>query len=164
MLQLQGFRAVQCVGLFRNSRCASCFWFRRFPPGGSEGFETVLIVGSFFPCVYYGFYCDTHFQIIYLSIIAALGVGGSWDHAAPFLAFRINEAFGVGAAYIVLNPEYRKPSHRGARTKVFIALGSSGVIPVLHGLVSHGFTKLCVEMGFAWLVASGALYIAGALL
>lgn len=78
--------------------------------------------------------------------------------------FKVDEPLEIGAAYIVLNPEYRKPSHRGARTRVFIALGSSGVIPVLHGLVSHGFQKLCVEMGFAWLLVSGALYIVGALL
>src|ERR1700735_4598453 len=28
----------------------------------------------------------------------------------------------LGAAYIVLNPEYAKPTHRGARTQVFIGL------------------------------------------
>ena len=64
----------------------------------------------------------------------------------------------------MLNPEYRKPTHRGARTKVFIFLGLSGIIPTLHGLVTHGFYTLCYEMGFGWLLASGALYIIGALL
>ncbi|KAJ3540853.1 hypothetical protein NM688_g6169 [Phlebia brevispora] len=103
----------------------------------------VLIVGSFFPCIYYGFFCEAHIQFIYLSAISIAG---------------------LGAAYIVLNPEYRKPSHRGARTKVFIALGLCGIVPVLHGLITHGFHKLCVEMGFGWLVTSGILYINGALL
>ena len=68
----------------------------------------------------------------------------------------------LGAAYIVLNPEYRKPTHRGARTKVFCALGLSAVIPIIHGLFDHGFTTFYVEMGFKWLVASGALYLSGA--
>ncbi|KAI0763120.1 HlyIII-domain-containing protein [Trametes elegans] len=103
----------------------------------------VLIVGSFYPCIYYGFYCDPHYQAFYLSGITVAG---------------------LGAAYIVLNPEYRKPTHRGARTKVFILLGLSGIIPTLHGLVAHGFYTLCYEMGFGWLLASGALYIVGALL
>ncbi|KAH9899349.1 HlyIII-domain-containing protein [Cubamyces lactineus] len=103
----------------------------------------VLIVGSFFPCIYYGFFCDPHYQTFYLSGITVAG---------------------LGAAYIVLNPEYRKPTHRGARTKVFILLGLSGIIPTLHGLVTHGFYTLCYEMGFGWLLASGALYIIGALL
>ncbi|KAH9855334.1 HlyIII-domain-containing protein [Lenzites betulinus] len=103
----------------------------------------VLIVGSFFPCIYYGFFCDPHYQTFYLSGIAIAG---------------------LGAGYIVLNPEYRKPSHRGARTKVFILLGLSGIIPTLHGLVTHGFYTLCYEMGFGWLLVSGMMYIVGALL
>ncbi|KAI8969396.1 HlyIII-domain-containing protein [Trametes punicea] len=102
-----------------------------------------LTVGSFFPCVYYGFFCDPHYQTLYLTGITAAG---------------------LVAAYIVLNPEYRKPSHRGARTKVFIFLGLSGIIPTLHGLVTHGFYMLCYEMGFGWLLTAGALYMVGALL
>ena len=64
----------------------------------------------------------------------------------------------------MLDPEYAKPSHRGARTRVFIALGMSAVVPVAHGLAAHGPRTLWTEMGFGWLLASGALYIAGALL
>jgi hypothetical protein len=70
----------------------------------------------------------------------------------------------IGAAYIVLNPEYSKPTHRGARTKVFIGLGISAVFPVTHGFLAHGFIELLAEMGFGWLLTSGALYISGALL
>ncbi|CCL99603.1 uncharacterized protein FIBRA_01621 [Fibroporia radiculosa] len=112
----------------------------------STAFNTnlaVLTVGSFFPCIYYEFFCDTPLQILYLSLIVVVG---------------------MGAAYIVLDPEYRKPTHRGARTKVFIALGLCAVFPVAHGLVTHGIYKLWSEMGFGWLLASGLLYISGALL
>jgi len=35
----------------------------------------VLIVGSFFPCIYYGFYCDPHIQVFYLSLISISGMG-----------------------------------------------------------------------------------------
>ncbi|KAH7907291.1 hemolysin-III related-domain-containing protein, partial [Hygrophoropsis aurantiaca] len=103
----------------------------------------VLTVGSFVPCLYYGFYCEPFSQIIYLCFIGLAG---------------------LGAAYIVLNPEYAKPTHRGARTKVFIGLGLSALVPVMQLLISHGFTKLFSEMGFGWLLTSGALYIAGALI
>ncbi|KAI0066838.1 HlyIII-domain-containing protein [Artomyces pyxidatus] len=103
----------------------------------------VLTVGSFFPCIYYGFYCDRLNQSVYLSMITCAG---------------------LGAAYIVLNPEYAKPTHRGARTKVFIGLGLCSVLPVSHALISHGFYTLCQEMGFQWLLLSGTLYIVGALL
>ena len=70
----------------------------------------------------------------------------------------------IVAAYIVLNPEYRKPTHRGARTKVFIALGLCGVVPVTHGLFTYGFFGLCCELGFGWLITAAVLYINGALL
>ncbi|EKM58051.1 uncharacterized protein PHACADRAFT_89788 [Phanerochaete carnosa HHB-10118-sp] len=103
----------------------------------------VLIVGSSLPCIYYNFFCEWHFQILYLLLISSAG---------------------LAAAYIVLNPEYRKPTHRGARTKVFIGLGLCGIVPVTQGMVTHGFMKLCHEMGFGWLFASGVLYINGALL
>ncbi|TCD63067.1 hypothetical protein EIP91_006023 [Steccherinum ochraceum] len=103
----------------------------------------VLIVGSFFPCVYYGFYCDPHWQTLYLLAITIAG---------------------AGAAYIVLNPEYSQPTHRHARTTVFAALGLCGVLPVLHGIFAQGFTKMIFEMGYAWLLLSGALYFVGALL
>jgi len=103
----------------------------------------VLTVGSFFPCIYYEFFCNPGLQTLYLSLIVLVG---------------------MAAAYIVLDPEYAKPSHRGARTSVFIALGLVAVFPVCHGLVTHGFDKLLSEMGFGWQLASGALYIFGALL
>lgn len=70
----------------------------------------------------------------------------------------------LGASYIVLNPEYLKPTHRAARTTVFVALGLCGVVPVLHGIISHGFTNMIHEMGFMWLLVSAALYLIGALL
>ncbi|KAF7984693.1 hypothetical protein HWV62_12984 [Athelia sp. TMB] len=71
---------------------------------------------------------------------------------------------GLGAAWIVLDPEYGKPTHRGARTKVFIGLGLSAVFPVTHLFVTHGFSKLIQEMGIGWLITSGGFYIFGALL
>lgn len=69
-----------------------------------------------------------------------------------------------GAAYIVLSPEYSKPTHRGARTKVFIALGLSAVIPVTHALKIYGSHTLRTEFGFDWVILSGTLYISGALI
>ncbi|KAL5522984.1 hypothetical protein ACEPAF_1251 [Sanghuangporus sanghuang] len=103
----------------------------------------VLIVGSFFPAVYYAFFCEPVLQGTYLSGILLAG---------------------LGAAFIVLNPEYSKPTHRGARTKVFIALGLSAVVPLSHALLTHGLGTLREEMGVHFVVLSGALYIFGAVL
>jgi len=103
----------------------------------------VLIVGSFYPSIYYGFFCDSYVQAFYLVTITIAG---------------------LGAAYIVLNPEYAKPTHRGARTAVFIGLGLCAIVPTTHLFLTHGFNKLVAEMGVNWLLTSGALYIGGALL
>lgn len=35
----------------------------------------VLTVGSFVPCLYYGFYCEPVLQICYLCTIAVVGAG-----------------------------------------------------------------------------------------
>ncbi|KAH6917946.1 hemolysin-III related-domain-containing protein, partial [Coprinopsis sp. MPI-PUGE-AT-0042] len=102
----------------------------------------ILIVGSFFPSIYYGFFCDPHLQAFYLSAITVMG---------------------VGAACIVLNPEYAKPTHRVARTSVFVGLGLCAVAPVGHLLLTtHGIHELMIHMGFRWLLLSGVLYLVGA--
>lgn len=70
----------------------------------------------------------------------------------------------LAAAYIVLNPEYARPTHRHARTRIFIALGLCSVFPVSHLMLSHGIDVLFREMGFFWLLAAGVMYITGAVL
>ena len=39
--------------------------------------KLVLTVGSFYPCIYYGFYCEVHFQATYLTLITLAGLGQS---------------------------------------------------------------------------------------
>ncbi|GAW05141.1 hypothetical protein LENED_006978 [Lentinula edodes] len=102
----------------------------------------VLTVGSFYPCIYYGFFCEPQFQALYITAITLVG---------------------IGAAYIVLNPEYAKPTHRGARTSVFIALGLCAVFPMSHWLIEHGFRTM-LDMGLHYLAISGCFYVVGALL
>ena len=70
----------------------------------------------------------------------------------------------VGATYVVLNPEYAKPTHRGARTGVFIALGLCAIVPAMQLVIRHGTLKVFSEMGFGWLLSSGTSYIVGALI
>ncbi|KAJ7359149.1 hemolysin-III related-domain-containing protein [Mycena albidolilacea] len=103
----------------------------------------ILTVGSFYPCLHFAFFCHPRLQIFYIVSISVIG---------------------LGAAYIVLNPEYAKPTHRGARTSVFIGLGLAGVVPVTHCLIIEGSHKVLSELGFSWVLVSGAFYISGALL
>jgi len=103
----------------------------------------VLTVASFYPGIYYMFFCYPVYQLVYLTAITLAG---------------------LCAAYIVLNPEYAKPTHRGARTKVFIALGLCSIAPVLHALVFHGYRKLSNDLGFRFLLLMGFSYNFGAII
>jgi len=137
--------AASCLGasaLFHTSSCHSQKVASRCHAYDYSGI-IILIVGSFFPAIYYGFFCDTQLKILYLTGISLAGLGAAW---------------------FILNPEYSKPTHRGTRTFVFIALGLSGMVPASHLIATHGVHELVTDMGVAWLLTSAALYIAGALL
>jgi adiponectin receptor len=45
---------------------------------------------------------------------------------------------------------------------MFVAMGASAVIPVLHGVSLFGVTQLERQMGLSWLVLQGVLYVSGA--
>lgn len=47
---------------------------------------------------------------------------------------------------------------------MFISLGLSGVVPVIHGLLIYGYRGLENRMSLKWVVISGVLYIIGAVL
>ncbi|PSS05129.1 hemolysin-III related-domain-containing protein [Coniella lustricola] len=103
----------------------------------------LLIVGSYVPALYYGFYCLPRLMGLYLSGIVLLGLGCltvSWfEH-------------------------FRTPEWRPYRAMMFVGLGVSGVVPVLHGLTIYGFSELNERMGLSWVLLQGVLYISGAFL
>ena len=47
---------------------------------------------------------------------------------------------------------------------MFIGLGLSGVIPVIHGAIIYGFQGLEDRMSLKWVVLHGVMYIFGAVL
>jgi adiponectin receptor len=38
-------------------------------------FSPALILGSCYPCLYYGFYCEQHYRIGYILLITLAGLG-----------------------------------------------------------------------------------------
>jgi adiponectin receptor len=122
----------------------------------------VLIVGSFFPCVYYAFYCEPRYRTFYQCLITIAG-SGLFTYS-PVSGRSLTTYHGTAAAYTVLSPTYGTPEYRGTRTAVFIGLGLCAVFPVTHAAVMQGFGSLTRDLGFGWLLLSGALYIIGALL
>lgn len=49
-------------------------------------------------------------------------------------------------------------------TGVFLALGCSGIFPVIHIMVMHGVQKGSQQMSLGWLILMGFCYILGAVL
>ncbi|KAJ7741413.1 hemolysin-III related-domain-containing protein [Mycena maculata] len=137
--------AIFCLGasaFFHTSTCHSEEVSSRCHALDYSGI-VILTVGSFYPSLYFGFFCQPRLQIFYLAAISSIG---------------------LVAAYIVLSPEYSKPTHRAARTTVFVGLGLSGVGPITHCLLTEGYQRVFSDLGFGWVVLCGALYILGALL
>jgi len=103
----------------------------------------VLIVGSFYPAVYYGFFCYPIWQTTYL--IAITIAGGC-------------------AMYTVISPIYSYPAYRRQRTYVFLTLGLSTIVPVLHALALFGLKGANDAFSLVWVCIGGLFYVVGALL
>jgi predicted membrane channel-forming protein YqfA (hemolysin III family) len=69
---------------------------------------------------------------------------------------------GIGCAIVSILPSFRTPKWRPFRAGMFVAMGTSAIVPVLHGIYLFGFPQLERQMGVSWLVLQGILYISGA--
>ncbi|KAG0052196.1 hypothetical protein BGZ83_002883 [Gryganskiella cystojenkinii] len=102
-----------------------------------------LIVGSFYPAIFYGFYCFKTWQIMYISLISL---------------------FGAATIVAVIRPEFRQPQYRWIRSCLFLAMGLSSVFPVIHALVIYGSALAQKAIALNYMVCMGASYVIGALL
>ncbi|XP_065647016.1 adiponectin receptor protein 1 isoform X3 [Hydra vulgaris] len=102
-----------------------------------------MIMGSFVPCIYYGFYCNPYEKIAYLVSMMVLG---------------------ICSIIVSLWDKFATPAFRPIRAGVFLALGCSGVIPVGHMLVKYGSKQALEQAAIGWLSIMGLCYIVGAIL
>ncbi|KAJ5918912.1 hypothetical protein N7454_010056 [Penicillium verhagenii] len=100
-----------------------------------------LIVGSFVPSVFYGFYCVPELQHRYWTMICTIG---------------------LGCVCVSIVPRFRTPRWRPFRAAMFVGMGLSAAFPVLHGLALFGFDRMRQQIGLSWLLLQGFLYILGA--
>ncbi|KAE8146538.1 hemolysin-III related-domain-containing protein [Aspergillus avenaceus] len=100
-----------------------------------------LIVGSFVPSIYYGFYCEPGLQRLYWTMICTIG---------------------IGCVFVSILPQFRTPRWRPFRAAMFVGMGLSAVFPVLHGLRMYGIEQMTRQIGLGWLLLQGFLYILGA--
>ncbi|UYV83357.1 ADIPOR2, partial [Cordylochernes scorpioides] len=103
----------------------------------------VLIMGSFVPWLYYGFYCEFFKKLIYLTLVLILG---------------------VCSMVVSLWDRFGEPRFRWLRAGLFMAYGLMGVIPAVHYLVENGFIRAISQASLGWLFLMAVLYILGALL
>lgn len=137
--------AIICLGFsfaFHTLSCHSAEIGRLFSKLDYCGIA-LLIMGSFVPWLYYGFYCHYQPKVIYLSIVSVLGclsiIVSLWD-------------------------KFSEPGLRPLRAGVFMSFGLSGVIPAIHYLLMEGWINSISRASLGWLVLMGLLYIIGALL
>ena len=137
--------AIVCLGLsfmFHTVSCHSSVIQRAFSKLDYMGIS-LLIVGSFIPWIYYGFYCRPGPTISYITLISVLG---------------------VGAIIISLWDKFGESRFRPLRAGVFAGMGLSGIVPCVHFLWTDGLRRLIDENSFYWLLAMAVLYLLGTVL
>jgi len=72
---------------------------------------SLLISGSFFPPIFFAFYCHPFWQILYLGTISVLGIAGITCGLFEF---------------------YHRPSFNSIRILSVVGTAASGVVPIIH--------------------------------
>ncbi|KAG6603018.1 Adiponectin receptor protein [Phytophthora cinnamomi] len=104
---------------------------------------TILIAGSFYPMIYYSFYCHPWLRTAYLASISTMAA----------LTFTV-----------ALMPVFSTPKFLVARTCIFLALGFFGVVPVTHLVWHFGLFDPHVTVMIGPLLLMGLLYTSGAII
>jgi adiponectin receptor len=70
---------------------------------------------------------------------------------------------GLGCLAVSWFEHFRTPAWRPYRALMFVGLGTSGVVPIVHVLVTdYSYSQLNELMGLNWVILQGGLYILGA--
>ncbi|KAL5283893.1 ADIPOR2 family protein [Megaselia abdita] len=102
----------------------------------------LLIMGSFVPWLYYGFYCHYQPKVIYLSVVCVLG---------------------CLSIIVSLFDKFSEPNLRPLRAGVFMSFGLSGIVPAIHYSLMEGWFSQISQATLGWLILMGILYIIGAM-
>ncbi|KAJ1880230.1 hypothetical protein H4R99_006467 [Coemansia sp. RSA 1722] len=103
----------------------------------------VLILGSFLPGLYYGYYESRTLMVVYMAMIFSLFAAG---------------------VFVSVSPHLQKPNLRWMRPVVFISISVSGVFPVCHHIFAHGIAASARSIGLYYMLGMCGFYIAGTML
>ena len=120
-----------------------------------------LTVGSFIGTIYYGFYCHPHLQRLYWTMVSGYCPCAI---ATDARGRRQIGSIGFACAALSIMPRFRTSAWRSYRAGMFVAMGLSGVFPIVQGLVLFGVESMSRQVGLSWVLLQGFLYILGATL
>ena len=104
----------------------------------------LLISGSLFPCIYYGFYCDYLPKILYSMLVLVLSL--------ITVVFSLNERF-------------NQPHFKPLRALVFFTFAMSGVVPFVHWLIAQDwFSVSNLRFSLICIISMAVFYIIGAII
>jgi len=134
-----------------------------------------LIVGSYVPALYYGMFCRPGLMTVYLYMVSLAvprdeRLGSDLTSASREERRRISlthaprqiSLLGLGCLVVSWFDHFRTPEWRPYRALMFVGLGVSGVVPVIHGMRLYGLEHMNQRMGLSWVLLQGFLYILGA--
>jgi len=104
---------------------------------------SMLIVGSYIPWTYYGFYCHTTHRAVYLIAISILC---------------------IITIIVTMARRFATPVYRPIRALLYVVLGCFGIIPATHFIVMKGWEAAVTELRPDYMLTMGGMYILGAAL
>ena len=103
-----------------------------------------LITGALIPTFYYEFYCAPVLQQLYWKMICTIG-------------------FGCICVCLII-PCLNTNKWRLFRAAMFVSLGMSSAIPIVHGYLLYGIDNMSRQIGLRWFLFGGSLNILGAII
>ena len=100
----------------------------------------IMTVGTFVPGMYYIFICEAVFLKIHWAIIITSG---------------------TATGTLMSMPKFRTPRWRTLRTGAFVVLGSSSLLPLLHGTQLFGLKYMLQYSGMKWYLLELSSYCLG---
>uniref|UniRef100_A0AC35TP60 HlyIII-domain-containing protein n=1 Tax=Rhabditophanes sp. KR3021 TaxID=114890 RepID=A0AC35TP60_9BILA len=101
----------------------------------------LLIIGSFIPWIYYAFNC--------------------WPSLIKFYMISII-VMGVAAIIVSLFEKFAQPKYRPLRAGIFLVMGLSAVVPVIHLFFIEDLKIIMAKELIIWNILMGSLYVIGA--
>ncbi|KAG8299135.1 Adiponectin receptor protein 2 [Homalodisca vitripennis] len=135
--------AILCLGfsfIFHTFHCHSPYAVKLFSRLDYCGIG-LLIIGSYIPWLYYGFYCRFWPKLVYLSVLSVTG---------------------ACAVVVSCSDSLQAPSLRPLRAAVFTSYALTGVIPAVHFILVETWPVFLAKA--ASILFTAALYIIGAVL